>query len=171
MSPEAATTLQPIGHGFCIAALFLPIWNMTVDMAALRDTRITKHVMGLAGGALLLAAVAVCTSCGTPGSWQLNVENLTSQTVVVQPWSGGPTTTLGCQQSVTLHAGVKGAPDLPWHIVLILEPGGQVILDTEATAQLPSQAVIVEPGTDGNDTALMRQAGGSLAYSGGCEAG
>jgi hypothetical protein len=128
-------------------------------------------MMRLGGGLLLLVAVALCTSCGTPSSWQLNVENLTSQAVVVQPWSGGPKTTLECQQSVTLHAGIKGAPDLPWHVVVVLETSGHVLLDTEATAQLPSQDVVVEPGANGNDIAFMREAGGSLSNPGGCEIG
>jgi|GEM_PF-6636827 len=97
--------------------------------------------------------------------------NLTSQPVVVQPWSGGPKTTLGCQQSVTLHAGMSGAPDLPWHIVVVLESDGKVLLDTEATAQLPPQDVVIEPGSNRNDTAFMRQAGGSLAEAGGCVIG
>jgi hypothetical protein len=110
--------------------------------------------------ALGVLSAAACSGCGTPSSWALNVMNLTSQPVVVQPWAGGPKTTLGCQQSVTLHAGMSRAPDLPWHIVVILESDGQVLLDTEATAQLPPQDVVIEPGSNGSDTAFMRQAGG-----------
>jgi hypothetical protein len=121
------------------------------------------------GAAALLASVLMGVACnsalpypGAGGPWFLNVMNLSPSTVIVTPWNGGPKTTLMCQQALELQVGVGAAPAPPWHVVVVLKADGNVLLDQLAgTHGSPSQEVRIETDGAGNDTAFMRDAGGS----------
>lgn len=125
--------------------------------------------------ALLLAGltgVACNGASATPtrgGAWILEVSNYSAGAVVVTPWVGGPTTTITCGNGAVFRDGSRGAPALPWGVVVALKADGRIVLDQVAGAYgLPSQEVDVETDASGNTAAFMRNAGGSLSFPGAC---
>lgn len=116
---------------------------------------------------------AACNSASaTPTrdvTWVLDVSNYSAGAVVVTPWTGGPKTTITCGNGVEYRDGSRGAPPLPWGVVVSVKAGSKIVLDQLAGALgSPSQEVVVENDASGNPTAFMRNAGGSLGFPGPC---
>lgn len=125
--------------------------------------------------ALFLAGVTgvACNSASarptSDGTWVLDVSNYSGTPVVVTPWVGGPKTTITCGNGAVFRDGSRGAPALPWGVVVAVKAGGRIVLDQLAGAYgLPSQEVDVETDASGSTAAFMRNAGGSLAFPGPC---
>ncbi|HVC40650.1 MAG TPA: hypothetical protein VND54_01600 [Candidatus Saccharimonadales bacterium] len=119
-----------------------------------------------------LTGVACSSAFATPtrdGTWVLDVNNYSAGAVVVTPWVGGPKRTITCGNGVEFRDGSRGAPRLPWRVVVAVKPDGKIVLDQLAGAHgSPGQEVVVETDASGNAGAFMRNAGGSLSFPGPC---
>jgi len=97
--------------------------------------------------------------------------NYSAGAVVVTPWIGGDKSTITCGNGVEFRDGSRGAPPLPWAVIVAVKADSKIVLDQLAGAHgMPSQEVVVENDASGNAAALMRNAGGSLAFPGPCPA-